>query len=111
MRYWFSFAHGRGDLSFAGASKLDLSVYYNDLEEFVTLAEEQGIQTGDDAARGCILAAAIFHGSLDIARYMVHHCRVSPNDDWQDYSLSPYDQPHVPSKRTIYVIDPASTAL
>jgi hypothetical protein len=70
------------DVSFAGASKLNRSIYYNNLEDFVTLAEEQGIQAGDDAAQNCMVSA-IFHGSLDVVRYLVHHYRISPNDSWE----------------------------
>src|SRR5204862_4114673 len=56
------------DLSFAGASRLDRSIYYNDLEDFMMLAEEKGVQAGDDVSQNSMVSA-IFHGSLDIVRY------------------------------------------
>jgi ankyrin repeat protein len=71
------------DLHFTGGSQISLSVYNNALEDFIMLAEKQGIQPKDDDAQS-YMAAAIFHGSLDIVRYLVHQYRVEPNDSWND---------------------------
>lgn len=69
------------DLSFARASDISRSIYNNSLEDFIMLAEAEDMQPKDDEAQN-YMAAAIFHGSLDVVRYLVHHYGVEANDSW-----------------------------
>jgi len=71
------------DLNFARASEISRSVYNNSLEDFIMLAEAKDMQPKDDEAQNH-MAAAIFHGSLDIVRYLVHRYGVEANDSWND---------------------------
>jgi ankyrin repeat protein len=71
------------DLNLAGASEIFRSVYNNSLEDFIRLAEAKGMQPKDDEAQNH-MANAIFHGSLDIVRYLVHGYGVEANDSWDN---------------------------
>ncbi|TGJ83364.1 hypothetical protein E0Z10_g5381 [Xylaria hypoxylon] len=73
------------DLNSAGASPIDRSIYNNALEDFIVLSEEQGLQPRDEAAHR-FMAKAIFHGSLDIFRYLVTMYAVRSNDEWNEMS-------------------------
>ncbi|KAI0911974.1 kinase-like domain-containing protein [Ustulina deusta] len=73
------------DLNFAGASLIDRSICNNVLEDFMVLSEEQGMQPRDEAAHQ-FMAKAIFHGSLDIVRYIITRYAVHPNDEWNEMS-------------------------
>lgn len=53
------------------ASAIDRSVFNNALEQFMVLAREQALHSSDDKTKR-LMAAAIFHGSLDIVRYLVN---------------------------------------
>lgn len=73
------------DLNFIETSEIASSVYNNNLEGFVVLAEQHGIKPGCEEAHSH-MAAAIFHGSLDIVRYLFYQYGVRPNDSWSDMS-------------------------
>jgi len=70
------------DLHFVSASEISRSVYNNSLEDFMMLAEAEGMQPKDHEAQNH-MAAAIFHGSLDIVRYLVHRYGVAADDSWE----------------------------
>lgn len=70
------------DLNFVGASEISRSVYNNSLEDFIMLAEAKGMQPKDHETQSH-MAAAIFHGSLDIVRYLVHRYGVEADDSWE----------------------------
>jgi len=71
------------DLNFARASEISRSVYNNSLEDFIMLAEVEDMQPKDAEAQE-YMAAAIFHGSLDVVGYLVHRYGVEANDSWND---------------------------
>ncbi len=73
------------DFTFVGASPLTRSNYYNQLETFILLAEEQAMKPKSQEAHNQ-MAAAIFHGSLEIVRYLVHYYAINPNDCFQNMS-------------------------
>lgn len=65
------------------SSGIERSVFNNSLEEFIIIARDRGLHSDDDAIHR-LMAAAIFHGSLDIVRYITNEYRVSPQDVWDD---------------------------
>jgi ankyrin repeat protein len=73
------------DLQIDSASPIDRSVYNNALEDFIVLCEKQGLQLRGEAAHQ-FMAKAIFHGSLDVVRYLVTRYKVDPNDEWDKMS-------------------------
>jgi ankyrin repeat protein len=73
------------DLTFVSSSPLSRSNFYNQLETFMKLASESGMKAQDERSR-TQMAEAIFHGSLDIVRYLTLHYGIQPNDEWDNMS-------------------------
>ena len=68
-----------------GASKIDRSVYNNILEDFIVCAEEHKLLSENIEVQRH-MASAIFHGSMDIVRYLAKHYGVRPSNIWDDMS-------------------------
>ncbi|KAH8647689.1 kinase-like domain-containing protein [Xylariales sp. PMI_506] len=66
-------------------SEIERSVFNNSLEQFIALANEQEVKPGSEITHH-FMAAAIFHGSPDIVRYLVQEYGIKPNDTWDDMS-------------------------
>jgi ankyrin repeat protein len=73
------------DMVLADASPIERSVYHNALEDFIRLSEEQGLEPKDETAQS-FMAKAIFHGSLEVVRYLSTEYTLSPNDIWHNMS-------------------------
>ncbi|KAK6065175.1 hypothetical protein SCUP234_12690 [Seiridium cupressi] len=65
------------------SSPIERSVFDNSLEEFMILARDETLQFKETTR---LMAAAIFHGSMDIVRYLCSEYKVLPNDTWEDMS-------------------------
>ena len=73
------------DMRYVQTADIDRSVYNNILEDFLRLAEEEGLEPEGTRVQ-FFMSAAIYHGSLDIARFLVYRYGVQPNDLWKDLS-------------------------